>query len=161
MMTVYALYAAAFEEEEWMIEDRLIRRAKINAEDWPKVKKELNKQVLGTFDPPKEKAIFFCTVYCMENGIRQEEFEAIKKVVDNFEKNGVSSGEKCSTAAACIIWLVLKNSSFYQNKEKFSLQSIANYFKGKCESTVRKFYNNHVKDQEKALLVSFPSMIIS
>lgn len=84
MMTVYALYAAAFEEQEWMIEDRLINRAKVNTEDWPKVKKDLNKLVLGTFDPPKEKAIYFCTVYCKRNGIRQEEFEAIKRVADNF-----------------------------------------------------------------------------
>jgi len=32
MMTVYALYAAAFEEEEWMIEDSLIKRSKTNPE---------------------------------------------------------------------------------------------------------------------------------
>lgn len=71
----------------------------------------------------------------------------------------MSSGEKCSTAAACIIWLVLKNSRHYQNSEKHSLQSIANSFSGKCESTVRKFYNTHVKDHEKELLVSFPGMV--
>jgi hypothetical protein len=79
--------------------------------------------------------------------------------VDNFEKNEVSSGEKCSTAAACIIWLVLKNSKNYYNSEQHSLLNIANFFKGKCESTVRKFYNNRVKDHEKELLAPFPSMI--
>ena len=121
-MVAYALYNAACQEEEYFIDEKLIKRAAIDTDSWEKVKRELNKTLAGKIYVPKEPPTFYALKYCRNKNINRIEKEAIMRLLKQFKEKQLQGGEKESTVAACAIWMILKVSPHYSEKPGFSIQ---------------------------------------
>lgn len=149
---LFAIYCAAFEEDCWYIEEALMKRSGTSMADWDKAKRDLRRILTNPnlFALPKETVWYFCRKYCRDRKIPRLETEAIRKLVDMFSKKELSSGEQNSTAACCIIWILLKRLEKHKDNPNI-LSDLCEFFV-KSEATVKKFHSTHAKDSETEMV---------